>query len=813
GIISQGTAQVNLAVGGGGGSTGGAILAPTSLAFAIDVNHPSAVDPQIVTIADSGSYTATVTAGSQWLTLGTATGTSGGTSSPASLQVRVSAAGLSTGVYNGTVSIQTASGATPVAVTLTIYSTPIIYAAGNGPGGPGTINVTEYGGNLGGVPQLYVFASDSSTMNVTASIAGTPSWLQLGATSTTTAVNQPIPFPLIFSAANLPNGLYTAVVTVTSSTAPNSPLSVPVVLSVGGSQVTSGLSLSQSTLSLNGTVSGYTTSAQLGVTASATTAFAATTSVSNSSVSWLSVSPSSGTASSTTSYLTVTANPGGLTAGTYYGTVTVTGGGSQASAQVTFVVSTSGGGGSGNVTSSPMSLAFYYPVGGALPANQSLLISNQVSGTSQIPFTVTTSVNGSVSNWLTANVNGVSGVTSGQTQATVVVSVTPGSLPVGAYTGTVTITPSGGNVLSIPVTLTVQGAATVAANPLLLSYSYQLGGTVPPPQSVNVIGSATGLGYSVQVSTTSGTGWLTVNKTSGTTPDVLSVMVTPSNLSAGATYQGTVVVQGTGTATGTSTVSVSLTVTAPFPTITLVQNAASLSSGPTGVVSPGELVSLFGTGLGPTTPLQTALDPTTGKVTTMLGNVQVLFNGYPAPLSYVSATQINCVVPYELAQLSGPYAEVKYANQTSNTYNLTKATTSPGIFTVSGGRGQGAILNGDSTYNGIGTGFKPAPAGSTIQIYMTGEGQTSPAGVTGKVNCPSGSVCTISQLPVPLLPVAALVNNQPATIAFWGEAPGIVSGVMQVNVVIPPNTPSGPASIAIAVGSASSQAGVTVAVQ
>jgi uncharacterized protein (TIGR03437 family) len=61
--------------------------------------------------------------------------------------------------------------------------------------------------------------------------------------------------------------------------------------------------------------------------------------------------------------------------------------------------------------------------------------------------------------------------------------------------------------------------------------------------------------------------------------------------------------------------------------------------------------------------------------------------------------------------------------------------------------------------------------------------------------------------------VAALVNNQPAMIAWFGEAPGIVSGVMQVNVVIPPNTPSGPASLVITVGSVSSQPGVTVAVQ
>jgi trimeric autotransporter adhesin len=292
--------------------------------------------------------------------------------------------------------------------------------------------------------------------------------------------------------------------------------------------------------------------------------------------------------------------------------------------------------------------------------------------------------------------------------------------------------------------------------------------------------------------------------------------VDPTGLAAGASYSGTVTVQGTGAAAGSSpsSIGVTLMVTAPFPTIASVQSAAILGNGPAGMVSPGEMVTIFGTSLGPATALQTALDPTTHKVSSNLGGVQVLFNGYAAPLTYVSATQINCVVPYELAQVSNPYLQVKFAGQPSNAYNLTLAATLPGIFTVnSAGSGQGAILNADSTYNGTGTGFLPAAAGSVIQVYMTGEGQTSPAGVTGQVNCPSGSPCTLAQIPVPVLPVAALVNGQPASVVFWGEAPGIVSGIMQVNLIIPPGTPSGPASLVIKVGSASSQAGVTVAVQ
>ncbi len=810
GTIYQGTTQVSLTI------TGGVLVAPTSLAFAVDINHPSAAGAQLVTIADAGNYTATVTSGAPWLNLSGSGGTSGGLSNPALLRVIPNAAGMSAGSYTGTVSIQSASGTTQVVVSLTVYSTPVIYSSINGLGGAGSVNVTQYGGSLGVVPQLYVFASDGSVMDVQASLAGAPSWLQLNSTEGNTSTTPPQPFSLGFNAGNLANGLYTAQIAFTSSRAGNSPLTVPVVLAVSGNSVSGGINLAQSTLTLNGAVGGNTASAQLGVTSGTTTAFTATASVSGTIVNWLSVTPS-GTASATTSYISVTANPSGLLAGTYHGTVTVTGGGSQVSAQITFVVSTSGTGG-GNVVSSPASLTFTFQKAGALPASQNLLISNQVAGTGPIAFAVQTSVNGNAANWLLAAVNGDVGTTTGQTQTTIAVSVIPGSLAAGTYTGTVTITPAGGSVLSVPVTLTVQQAstATVTASPLTLNFSYQLSGAIPAPQTVQVSGSTAGLPYSVTVATTSGTGWLAVNKTSGTAPDTISVSVSPSGLAAGASYTGTVTVQGTGAAAASSptNISVTLTVTVPFPTITSVESAASLANGPAGTVSPGEMVTIFGSSLGPAAALQTALDPTTHKVATTLGNVQVLFNGYAAPLTYVSATQINCLVPYELAQVSNPYVQVRYAGQPSNAYNLTLAATAPAIFTVnSAGSGQGAILNGDSSYNGTGAGFQPAAAGSVIQVYMTGEGQTTPAGVTGQVNCPAGSPCTLAQIPVPVLPVAAQVNGQPASIVFWGEAPGIVSGIMQVNLIIPPGTPSGPASLVIKVGSASSQAGVRVAVQ
>lgn len=260
--------------------------------------------------------------------------------------------------------------------------------------------------------------------------------------------------------------------------------------------------------------------------------------------------------------------------------------------------------------------------------------------------------------------------------------------------------------------------------------------------------------------------------------------------------------------------------------ITSVLNAASFANAS---ISPGEVVSIFGTGLGPVVPLGAQFD-STGKLATSLGGVSVYFYNQPegscckyavqAPLTYVSATQINCVVPYEVAQMGGMlFVDVYYlgAWSRSATPNVKLTAASPGIFTATGtGTGQAAVLNSDNTPN---TTSNPAPAGSVVQVWMTGEGQTLPAGVTGSVTCSSGCATT-SQIPKPGAPVAAFVNDQPATITFYGEAPGLVSGVMQVNVVVPPYTRSGPASLSITVGSwayspgpSSTQAGVTIAVK
>jgi uncharacterized protein (TIGR03437 family) len=214
--------------------------------------------------------------------------------------------------------------------------------------------------------------------------------------------------------------------------------------------------------------------------------------------------------------------------------------------------------------------------------------------------------------------------------------------------------------------------------------------------------------------------------------------------------------------------------------------------------------------MGPAAAAYATVDPSTGKLATTIGGVQVFFSGTAAPMIYASATQISVIVPYEMARVASPQVWVKYVGQTSNAYQLTSATTAPGLFTQNAsGSGPGAILNQNFSLNGPGN---PAAKGSIVMVYMTGEGQTSPQGVTGAITIPNLPPPQVT--PAPLLQVSVLINGQPALWTYAGEAPGLAAGLMQLNVQIPPTAQSGvPNSITVSIGPNMSQTGVTVSVQ
>jgi len=289
-------------------------------------------------------------------------------------------------------------------------------------------------------------------------------------------------------------------------------------------------------------------------------------------------------------------------------------------------------------------------------------------------------------------------------------------------------------------------------------------------------------------------------------------------------FNGTISV----TSSAASTVVIPVVVTqlgSPEPSamqgkVDAVLNAASFQENS---MSPGEIISIFGTGIGPAVPAGAAYDSSGRALATSVSGVSVYFYNHPptgscceyavpAPLTYVSATQINCVVPYEITQMSGQlYIDVNYLGAWSSSAisPLKTASFAPGIFTSGSGTGQAAVLNSDSTPNGV---SNPASAGSVIAVYMTGEGQTSPPGITGSVTCAGGCAST-NQIPTTEAPVTAFIEGLPATVGFYGEAPDLVAGVMQVNVTIPSYIQPSIVPLSIKIGGVSTQSGVTIAVK
>jgi len=241
----------------------------------------------------------------------------------------------------------------------------------------------------------------------------------------------------------------------------------------------------------------------------------------------------------------------------------------------------------------------------------------------------------------------------------------------------------------------------------------------------------------------------------------------------------------------------------PSPSGISVAAVVSAASNLLGAVAPGELVVLYGSGLGPAKLAQFQLDAE-GMVPTSLAGTTVFFNGAAAPLIYSSANQVAAVVPFAT---SGPNVEVValYQGQLSAAAPVQFAAASPALFTFDqSGQGQAAAVNQDGT-NAINGAAHPIKIGSYIALYITGAGQTNPPGADGLV----GAV----PYPLPLESVTATIGGKPAYVQYAGGASGLVAGVMQVNLQIPAGIAAGNSvPVSVQVGTATTPAGVTIAV-
>ena len=244
-----------------------------------------------------------------------------------------------------------------------------------------------------------------------------------------------------------------------------------------------------------------------------------------------------------------------------------------------------------------------------------------------------------------------------------------------------------------------------------------------------------------------------------------------------------------------------------------VQDSASELPGSNllpGFVSSGEILTLFGSGLGPATLTQFTLG-SNGFFPTTIAGTSVTVNGTPAPMIYASSGLVAIIAPYEITGSKTANISLTYQGKTYSA-SMPVAAQTPALFTAdTSGTGQAAALNQNLSVN---TPANPAKAGSTIVLYATGAGYTT-SPVNGQ---PAPTNCGITCLAVPQLPVYVKIGSQCVTPTYAGAAPSLVAGVLQVNAQIPASTISGPAQVKILVGGSCasfgypSQDGVTISV-
>ncbi len=394
---------------------------------------------------------------------------------------------------------------------------------------------------------------------------------------------------------------------------------------------------------------------------------------------------------------------------------------------------------------SPARVLVSYVQGGAAPPSQRVT----VTGPASLGFTATSSAT-----WLSVAPGSDSGPVS------LGISVNPAGLAPGNYTGTISVIPQLGTSASIEVALTV-----LAAAPILQSLSPSFVAEGSNDTTVTLQGSGFTPNSTVLLYQTAWTDTpvIVVNSTT------LRIVMSSRYFTNAGTFPFSV--QNPQSAVSNAVV---LSVGIPAPQISAggVANAASYVGNS---VSPGEIVTIFGANFG------------------SQDNTQVLFDGIAAKVIYVTPAQLSATVPYAISN-STTSLVIQSQGQRSAPVVIPVVPATPAIFTTdASGKGQGAILNQDSSINGA---ANPAAAGSVVVLYGTGGGTLS-----------SDSPDRLA------LPVSVTIGALDAPVLYAGIAPGLLSGSIQINVQVPVGAPSGAVPVILQVGDARSRSDVTLAVQ
>ncbi|MCX6585314.1 MAG: hypothetical protein NTX13_01875 [Acidobacteria bacterium] len=185
-------------------------------------------------------------------------------------------------------------------------------------------------------------------------------------------------------------------------------------------------------------------------------------------------------------------------------------------------------------------------------------------------------------------------------------------------------------------------------------------------------------------------------------------------------------------------------------------------------IAPGSIASAYGNFGSVTTTALASLSP----MPTTLANVRLTVGGVNAPLYFVSANQVNFVVPVGAATGSVPVEVLNgtttVARGTVNIYDFWPALATAGTETT-----RPAIAQNQDF--GINSRTTRARRGEVIQLYATGCGLTNPRVTDG---------APPAQLSRAIADVKVTISVIEVTPQFAGAHPQF-PGICQINAVIP----------------------------
>ena len=778
-------------------------VSPPSLTFsAAEGGPPPSVQTVNLTPSVAG-LTFTAASDSPWLSINPAGGTM-----PTAVQVSVDPSALAAGNYKGTITItapSAASSVTAIPVALTVQS-PAPPKLNVNPTAV-TLSTLLGAGNQTSQIQIANSGGGSLSFSATAATISGGAWLSVTPASGTVMPGSPATLTVTASLAGLTSNTYQGNITIAAA---GSTVVVPVVLLLTAPKTV--ILLSQTGLSFRASAGGGAPLPQsFGILNSGQGSMPWTATVSSlpTGSSWLSIDQQSGTVATPftdVSFINVSVNPAGLAAGDYYGSIQVKSNAANSPQQVTVILTVLPAGTSPGPEVRPSGVIFT-GAAGASPGSQDVLVGNPKAQAD-------TYISGGIGKGF-SYLPATAALPPGQPLTVRVfpdfTSLAPGEID----RGTITLQFSDGTPRTISVLTVVapgssgggstraedqQGCTTLLIQPTNLT---------DPSSSVTV-----GQPAALEVKVADSCGHLITQAAvtagfSNRDPVVNLVHVgggkwtgtwTPRNTSQSRVTITFTALLGQGAQqllSGTVNVPVALQTGATTPLTSGTANAASYAGT---YIAPGGLVAIFGQQLAGQTDQPSQLPfPTLDKGT------QVLLGGIPLPLRYVSGTQINAQVPFDLAPNTQQQLVVKSGSAQSVPQDVVVAVAQPGIYTVdSTGQGAGIIVDGIS--NQPITLSNPAQAGQVVTIYCTGLGAVSPPVATGSPAPSSGSVSQTVN------PVMVTIGGVDAPVQFAGLTPGSPD-LYQVNAVVPAGVQSGNAAVVLSVAGQSSADGVTVSVR